>query len=342
MTSALKGFVPEIRSPLVLSLLDGLPDPAERQNMREQMGISEQMLEAPLSAVPLARYVALFEDVASRRGTPMLGARLGAKQTPADALGPLGFLFLAAPTLRQGLLAVARHIGVWQTGTVIALQMVSGVVFWSYRIESGDIWPRRQDAEYTLATMCAIIRARRGAAWQPVEIHFEHDEPSCVVALRKLFRAPLRFRQSSNRLLLEQSELDEPYETPFSCFVPYVEEYIRMLTPQTQGALDLVEQVREVVRGALSHKEVSLDWVARALERSPRSLQRHLAASNTNLRTIMKEVRRSEALDLLGTGSRLQSDIAHALGYADHTVFWRAFKSWTGTAPGDYVHRRKV
>ncbi len=342
MTSALKGFVPEIRSPLVLSLLEGLPDPAERQNMREQMGISAQMLEEPLSAVPLARYVALFEDVAVRRGTPMLGAKLGAKQTPADALGPLGFLFLAAPTLRQGLLAVARHIGVWQTGTVIGLQMAGGVVFWTYRIEGGNIWPRRQDAEYTLATMCAIIRARRGEAWQPVEIHFEHDEPGCATALRKLFRAPLRFRQPSNRLLLEQGELDEQYETPFSCFVPYVEEYIRMLMPQVQGAVNLTDQVREVVRGALTHGEVSLDWVARSLDRSPRSLQRHLAAANTSLRTIVQEVRRTEALNLLGTGARLHSDIAHALGYADHTAFWRAFKSWTGTAPGDYIHQRKV
>jgi AraC-like DNA-binding protein len=335
MATPLKDVTPEIRSPLVAFLLASLRSPAAQQRARAQLGIFSHMLEAPLSAVPLAPYVALFEDIAARTRDPLFGARLGALQNAADALGPLGFLLLAAPTLRQGLGAVARHIGTWQTGTSVALQTAGEVAFWTYRIEDAHIWPRRQDAEYTLATMCHALQSRLGSAWRPVEVHFEHDEPACAPALRQLFGAPLRFRHPCNRLVLSLDELDAPYDTPFTCFVPYVEDYLRDLAPPAAATPDIIGQVRDVIRGALSHREISLTQVASTLQRSPRSLQRHLAAANTTLRQIVQDIRQEQASALLGTKAHRRTDIAHALGYADHTAFWRALRSWQEKGPGD-------
>ncbi len=333
MATGLQGVTPEIRSPLVAFLLTRLRTPAEQRRAREQLGISSHMLEAPLSAVPLARYAALFEHIASHQADPMFGARLGASQNAADALGPLGFLLLAAPTLRHGLQAIVRHIGTWQTGTTVALHSEGDFAFWTYRIDDAAIWPRRQDAEYTLATMCAALRSRLGEAWRPAEVHFEHEEPACAPALRTLFRAPVRFGCPYNRLMLNHDELTARHETPFACFAPYVEEYLSVLAPPQAVSPDITAQVREAVRGALSHREISLDWVARTLQRSPRSLQRHLAAANTSLRKIVQEARQAEALALLETGSRRRTDIAHALGYADHAALWRARRTWTATPP---------
>ena len=333
MVSGLQAFVPEIRSPLVSILLSSLRSPIMRRRARERLGISSPMLEAPLSAVPLARYVALFEELAVHHGDPLLGAHLGMSQTAADALGPLGFLLLALPTMGQGLQAITTHIGTWQTGTTVALNSSQDEASWTYRIDDPAIWPRRQDAEYTLATMCMALRSRLNTPWRPLEVHFEHEEPACAPTLRTLFRAPIRFGQSCNRLVLNPAELDLPHYTPFACFIPYVEEYLRVLAPLQTAPPDIATQVRNAVRGALSHREVSLDWVARTLQLSPRSLQRHLAAADTSLRKITQEIRQSEAAALLETGNRRRADIAHALGYADHTALWRAVRSWATFPP---------
>jgi len=329
MINSLQAFTPEIRSPLVAILLNSLRSPAIRRRVQDQFGISNIMLEGSLSAVPLARYVALFEELAVHHGDPLLGAHVGMSQSTADALGPLGFLLLASSTMRQGLDAISTHIGTWQTGTTIFLDMSNDEAKWIYRIDDQTIWPRRQDAEYTMATMYMALRSRLNKPWRPLEVHFEHEEPARASALHALFRAPLRFGQPYNRLILDPTDLDLPHDTPFACFIPYVEEYLRVLAPLQSDPPNILTQVRNVVRNALSHREVSLDLVALTLQISPRTLQRHLAAADTNLRTIIQEVRQSEAAALLENGIRKRADIAQALGYADHTALWRAARSWT-------------
>ncbi len=329
LTTGLHSAEPAIRSPLVNVLLASLRSPAAQRQARERLGISSPMLASASSGVPLARYTALFEDLAARHADPLLGAHLGTSQTAADALGLLGFLLLAMPTLSMGLEAITRHIGTWQTGTSVALQRTPDLAYWTYRIDDAAIWPRRQDAEYTLAIMCVALRGRLGSSWRPLEVHFEHPEPTCAPALRRLFGAPLRFNQPENRLILELSTLDTVLPTPFSVFVPYVEDYLCALAPTAGPQTDIVGQVREIVRRSLGHQEMSLDWVARTLQRSPRSLQRHLTAANTNLRKITQEVRRQEVEALLKTGGRRRADIAQALGYADHSALWRAVRSWS-------------
>ncbi|GBQ35407.1 AraC family transcriptional regulator [Acidocella aminolytica 101 = DSM 11237] len=304
-----------------------------RRRARERLGISSPMLEARLSAVPLTRYVALFEELAIYHRDPLLGAHLGMSQTAADALGPLGFLLLAMPTMGQGLEAVARYISTWQTGTTVVLNHSRDEAFWSYRIDDSKIWPRQQDSEYTLAVMCSAMRSRLNPGWRPLEVHFEHEKPASASALRSLFQAPIRFSQPVNQFVLDPTELDLPYQTPFACFIPYVEEYLRALIPQHTVAPDIVSQVHNAVRGAMSHREISLDWVSQTLQISPRTLQRQLATNGTNLRKIIQEVRENEAAALLQTGQRRRTDIAHALGYSDHTALWRASRSWSNRSP---------
>jgi AraC-like DNA-binding protein len=260
-------------------------------------------------------------------------------QSPADSLGPLGFLFLAAPTLREGLLHVTKYIGTWQTGTFIGLQAAGGAALWSYRIETPEIWPRRQDAEYTMMTMCTMIRARFGQNWRPQDVHFEHEAPAESGTLRTLFGAPLKFRQPYNALVLEARALDLAGKSAFECFVPYIERYVHELQMAVEAPADMVTQVRGLVRQGLGHSEISLAWVAQTLGLSPRSLQRHLAASGTSLREIVQEIRSREAMNLLGSATQPQAGVAQALGYTDNTAFWRAFKSWAGVSPRDYKRK---
>jgi AraC-like DNA-binding protein len=339
MEMAVEKSEPVIRSPLVQVLLGRLRSPAQLHAMRMRHGISLHQLANPLEGVALARYVALFEDIAAARGDGCLGARLGALQSPADSLGPLGFLFLAAPTLREGLLHVTKYIGTWQTGTFIGLQAAGGAALRSYRIETPEIWPRRQDAEYTMMTMCTMIRARFGQNWRPQEIHFEHEAPAESGVLRTLFGAPLKFRQPYNALVLEARALDLAGKSAFECFVPNIERYVHELQMAVEAPADMVTQVRGLVRQGLGHSEISLAWVAQTLGLSPRSLQRHLAASGTSLREIVQEIRSREAMNLLGSATQLQAGVAQALGYTDNTAFWRAFKSWAGVSPRDYKRK---
>ena len=72
---------------------------------------------------------------------------------------------------------------------------------------------------------------------------------------------------------------------------------------------------------------------------SVRTLARKLQAEGTSFQAIKDELRRDVAIQLL-TQSRLAvAQIGQRVGFEDATCFQRAFRQWTGSAPGAYRRR---
>jgi AraC-like DNA-binding protein len=51
---------------------------------------------------------------------------------------------------------------------------------------------------------------------------------------------------------------------------------------------------------------------------------------------LLEQCRKEQALVLLGDRELPVKAVSHALGYADPSVFFRAFRRWTGTSPAAY------
>ena len=78
------------------------------------------------------------------------------------------------------------------------------------------------------------------------------------------------------------------------------------------------------------------DQVASALGLSSSSLKRQLSQHNTNFATLLDEVRRDAARQLLQQGRYSNRQLAQKLGYSDEHNFRRAFKRWTGLIPSSF------
>ena len=72
------------------------------------------------------------------------------------------------------------------------------------------------------------------------------------------------------------------------------------------------------------------------------TLQRRLAAEHTSFQKVKDELRRDVAVVRLNAGHATLAEIAFELGFADSAAFQRAFKGWTGSAPGSYRQRQPV
>jgi len=77
---------------------------------------------------------------------------------------------------------------------------------------------------------------------------------------------------------------------------------------------------------------VAAEWGVSAV-----TLRRKLAAEGTSWQRVVDEVRHALALRLLGDRSRSIEQVAASLGYGDARSLHRAFRKWTGAAPG--AHR---
>jgi AraC-like DNA-binding protein len=85
-----------------------------------------------------------------------------------------------------------------------------------------------------------------------------------------------------------------------------------------------------------------LDACAETLHMAASTLQRRLANEGTSFRAIKDGPRRDVAMARLNGRQVPLTRLADELGFADSAAFQRAFKTWTGVAPGAVRRHRRV
>ena len=96
----------------------------------------------------------------------------------------------------------------------------------------------------------------------------------------------------------------------------------------------LALRVREIMLP--ERRDAPLSDVARWLNVSPRTSIRRLRAEGTSFQHVHDGLRRDIAIRELAHSSRSVESIARQVGFTSGPNFHRAFKRWTGTAPGSY------
>jgi AraC-like DNA-binding protein len=321
----------------VLKHFEKTPDKLYR--LMERNGLSAGLLQDPYAPIPLTSYLGLFEDAAAAAGDPILGARMGHAIRPGD-LGPVGLLFIQAGSIGQALASLARFTSALQSSTTSALHPLDDMVVWSYRIEALPALARRQDSEFTLACACGMIRTSFDPRWRPAEIHFEHASAGHDAALENLFGARIRFRQAANRVMVRAADAGQARRQEDRDLILLIERHLSDLIAIGGETATIAEQVQSLIRLYLGVRPANLETIAAGLKTSPRSLQRRLAAEGVSIRELTQRHRMQLAAALLSEGGMSVEAIAAALGYADGTAFWRAFKKSTGFAPRQMKVRR--
>ena len=329
--SNLSGRVPEIASIRASVLLSVVAELDRRTGKTDMLlaghGLLRSQLEDPYGLIPMARYIAVFEDAAVVTGDPAFGARLGSTFRPAD-IGPIGMLFSLSGTIGAALKRMAKHVAVVQGATGIGVVEEDDRLIWSYHLEDPRLWPRRQDAEYSVAATCQLVRSCFSAGWNPVEVHFEHGAPRDVGALQRLLRCPLLFGQPANRFMVARADADRVYRGEDRDLIAILERHVADISAREALAPGIVEQVRALIGIYLGHKPITLPDIAAELGLSVRTLQRRLAEEGASLRELVRQQRQAIVAHHQGEAPSSKARIAEALGYADSTVFWRARRAW--------------
>ncbi len=334
-----------IRASVLSLILDGLAS----RNLPVDHLLAAHMAQAgqladPYAELELRQYIAIFEGAAVLARDPFFGLRL-AEEIELEQFGPLAIVMLAAGDLGEALRAWSRYARTWQSGTVTEVVTHGEVTECLYQISDATIRPRRQDTEFSLALTCRLFRSAVGSQWSPIEVQFEHGAPDGydTAAARRVyqraFRCPVEFGASSNRIVIDSSDLKVPSGGAYQSLAPFVEHLLRKLEQPERAPGLLSERVMQLVRNRMGHQALTAPALAAALGLSTRTLQRRLEIEGTSLRAIVRECRLRRAEAMLEDPFRQVTAIALGLGYADTAVLSRAFKDWTGSSPR--AHRRK-
>ncbi|MEW5425176.1 AraC family transcriptional regulator ligand-binding domain-containing protein [Amorphus sp. 3PC139-8] len=298
-------------------------------------GIPEDAWRDRRVEIPLSSFVSIYERGAEALHQPGVGWTCGRKFDIAD-LGAFGEAVLTAPTIGDALTIFADFISAVQSETELRLTVDGGQATLSYRILNPDIWPRRQDAEFTLSVLKSLIETAAGDDWHPDFISFEHDAVRSVTAWQEATGSDCLFGCETNALGFPESVLGCPMpQTDGSRHRLSVETLARRMAEITRST-SLTERTRLAIYSHLGSEAVDQETIAAILGLSRRSLHRHLSDEGTRYSAVLEDCRFRVARQALVCSGHPLAEIAFDLSYSDQTAFERAFKRRTGLTPRHY------
>lgn len=312
---------------------------ASAQPLLNRTGITLAQMNDPYGAIPLPQFVEFLEAAALETKNESIGVRIGAQLTASD-MGPVGIVLSLSENIETGITRFASYANALQDGAETQWILQNDTWVFTYRLKDSNIGPRRQDAECSLVSLVQVVRDNFKPKWSPQEVHFEHSSPADPRPLERYFRCPVRFSQPFNRFIVERESCRSNIRTEDPALLAALERHVQDIIGAAAPVQSIRESVTAVINASLGISPVTVDHAARALSISPRSLQRHLKDAGTSFRELLENTRRERAQMLLSQPQAKVAQVADALGYADPTAFWRAWHSWTGTAPSD--HKRKT
>jgi AraC-like DNA-binding protein len=156
----------------------------------------------------------------------------------------------------------------------------------------------------------------------------------------RLFQAPLRYQDAQVGFWFEKRWLDLPVVQT----VQSVEEFLRQapasLVVKYRDQANLTERIRRMLRRHLDSEMPSLEEVGKSLGITPQTLRRRLQEQGQGYQAIKDDLRRDAAIEYLARPNLTLIEIANRLGFSEASTFHRAFKKWTGVAPGEYRQSR--
>lgn len=298
------------------------------------VGITAEALQEQDGRLPLANAVRVLSEAARVTGDPTIGLRIVERLRPT-APGINLYLFRASPTLRSALERLVRFIPLTSDCLEMEFEVRGSQAFVRWKMNSRTVPLHPQQSEFYAGLLLRTGRESTTAPWQPLEVHFSHPPIEPRAERERLLRAPVHFSRPHDQVVLPSSVLDLPLRERDPVLLEMVQRHanalLRKVTPRT-----LRERVRSLLVDLIPEGRASLEEVAAALSASPRTLQRELRQEGTSFTTELDAIKREVAEQYILSGRMEIIEVAFITGFTELSAFYRAFRRWTGTTPGEY------
>lgn len=248
--------------------------------------------------------------------------------------GVLGFMFLTSATVREGFERALPYLALAPSHMRLSIES-DGEHDYLAADESDiptDIRPFIVERD-----MGGVAAVLRGANVHLVPDRLEttlDPERTELLAAAWSMTADVRPNQGRNRIAFPLGMIDAALPQADSNTARMAERQCQQLLERRLSRVGVAGQVRSRI---LHNQQAfpSMQQVADELHLDPRTLRRRLTDEGTSFRSVVADVRRARAEQLL-TGSLAIEAIAEQLGYAETASFTHAFTRWTGSSPSQF------
>lgn len=301
-----------------------------------RVGLDPQALTNPDMRLNARAFGELLELSAEEAKCPTFGLRMAEHRKSSD-FGPISLLMTHQPTVRDVLATVVRYSELINDTLTLTLEEADWTVVIREDVMAGRPGLARQAHELTVGVMVRIFQSLIGERWRPVSTHFIHPAPADLGDHHRAFGEAVEFGSEFNGLVCDARDLDLANPDADPVLAAYAQRFVESMV--TGPGRNSDQAVRAAIAELLPMGRATLDQVGMRLGLGPRTLQRRLAASQTDFRGVLEEVRVALARRFVETSDLPMTDVSHLVGYSQPAAFSRWFLSRFDVPPS--VARRR-
>ena len=162
--------------------------------------------------------------------------------------------------------------------------------------------------------------------------------------------AKFYFNQATNHLVLKKSALSFPCINSCAATFELLKRQADNNLEKMQLGLTFQEKVSQVIGPLLTNKHLdsnsnankhdsntpTLVQVAEQLNMAPWTVRRKLVNEGSSFQQTLNDTRKELSISYIRDTALSLGEVAYLLGFSSSAAFQRAFKRWTGIAPGQF------
>ncbi len=297
-------------------------------------GIAPALLDSPVARVTQGQYAALAFAMRRAMRDEMWG--LCSRPLPLGSFAQCCQMLVRTRTLGEAMQAGLRYYRLLIDDFVPRLRCHGEIAMLS-------LSPRvPYDARLAYAARAFAFLGYGLACWLVarrvplIGVDYPDSElgPSPDAAL--LFQAPASYGHDYTGWRFEARWLDLPVVQNEASLREFLRHAPASLLIKYRDQTSITERIRRILRRNLTGELPTLEDVGEQLAMTPQTLRRRLREEGQGFRGIKDDLRRDAAIEYLARPELTLPEIASLLGFSEASTFHRAFKHWTGVAPGQY------
>ena len=297
-------------------------------------GIAPALLEAPLARISQRQYAALIRVLRRRLRDELWG--LLSRPLPPGSFGRCMKQLVRCATLGEALREGFAQHHLLLDDFVPRLAVRDGIAQVQFMLRR----PAEPRLDYGVKAFMLITF--NAASWLVARriplLGVDYTAGHGSTDTSRVYQVPVRGGQPHVGLSFEARWLDLPVVQSPQSLREFLAGAPANLIIKYRDTSNLTDRIRRLLRKSVGGEMPSLDEVSHTLAVTPQTLRRRLRDEGRGFQEIKDETRRDAAIELLLHTPLALPEIAARLGFSEASTFHRAFKQWTGVAPGEYRH----
>lgn len=324
---------------VMLKVMDELG--CDYEDILHKFSLTQEVLSSPDARTSIPRFMRLGHALIKRTQTPSFGLLMG-KATSPTHLGYAGILALSADNIMQACEQITQY-------EPLSTYNVRGQSSFYLNDEDNGVLAFYSLAPYNdynyfvvdslLSSWYQIVQNLSASANVVEKVCFEFSPPNYLQEYQNYFGCEVLFNQTGNYLEINKEALYFSNKSSCAATFELLKRQADASLEKMQLGLSLQEKVSQVIGPLLTKNQQdsstpTLAQVAEQLNMAPWGLRRKLVAEGSSFQQTLNNTRRDLSISYIKDTALTLGEVSYLLGFSSPAAFQRAFKRWTGTAPG--------